>query len=209
MRRSSRTTYSPVDRRRKRIHLNGALAALVVAAVILSGCGAKSERDQAYAALSAGLRAQSAGQLSAAADQYRKAIAHDPSNKYAYYNLGLVNQLSGLNDAAEQNYRAALQIDPNFIAALYNLAIIRAAASPQEAEQLYRHVIALQPNGAAPHLNLGFLLKSLNRKDEAKAEFVSAMTLDPSFASHVPVDFRTPTKPVAAASPAAPVKRSP
>jgi tetratricopeptide (TPR) repeat protein len=204
-----------VDRKRPPVYWAGAVAALVVAALILSGCGAKSEKDQAYAALNAGLRAQSAGQLSAAADLYRKAIAHDPTNKYAYYNLGLVNQLSGQNDAAEQNYRAGLQIDPNFIAALYNLAIIRSAASPQEAEQLYRHVISLQPNDPGPHLNLGFILRSLNRKDEAKAEFASAILLDAAFMSHVPIEFRPVTKAAPApksalaATPSPAARRSP
>jgi tetratricopeptide (TPR) repeat protein len=197
----SRTIY-PSDRKPPRISQGGVMAALVVAALLMSACGARSERDQAYAALNAGLRAQSAGQLSTAAEQYRKAIAHDPTNKYAYYNLGLVNQLSGQSEAAEQNYRAAIQLDPNFVAALYNLAIIRAGAAPQEAEQLYRHVISFQPNDPAPHLNLGFLLRSMNRIDEARAEFATVMLLDPAFTSHIPVEFRTTKAKPAPAAPA-------
>jgi Flp pilus assembly protein TadD len=128
--------------------------------------------------------------MTQAADHFQKAIVKDPSNKFAYYNLGLVTQLSGQSAVAETNYRAALQIDPNFRSALFNLAIIRTAASPDEAEQLYRHVIALLPNDAGPHLNLAFLLRSMGRKDEAKAEFTRAVAIEPQYSSRVPADSR-------------------
>lgn len=178
--------------RLRRSHIVGALVLPTMLITSLSACGtpAKSEAQQAQDALNAGLRAQNQGNLTEAAEDYRKALAHDPTNKYAYYDLGLIDQLTGHSDSAEKNYRAALQIDPNMAAALYNLAIIRTTPAPEEAEQLYRHVIALQPNQAGPHLNLAFVLRSLGRKAEARTEFATAVALDPSLASRVPADMR-------------------
>jgi Tfp pilus assembly protein PilF len=167
----------------------GASIALALA-LTLAACGAKSPAAQAADELALGLRAEGQGQMTQAADHFQKAIVKDPSNKFAYYNLGLVTQLSGQAAVAETNYRAALQIDPNFRSALFNLAIVRTTPSPDEAEQLYRHVIALQPSDAGPHLNLAFLLRSMGRKDEAKSEFARAVTIEPTYASRVPADSR-------------------
>jgi tetratricopeptide (TPR) repeat protein len=169
-----------------------------LAAIVLAACGASAARsddqlDRDY--FDAGLRAQQAGNLTEAAADYRKALAHNPSDKFAYFDLGLINQQAGNNDAAEKIYRAALQIDPNFVSALFNLAIIRTPVDAQETEQLYRHVIALQPGAAGPHLNLGFLLRSLGRTDEAKAEFARALVLDASVAARIPADSRTAAAP--------------
>jgi len=174
----------------------------------LAACGAKSPAAQAGDELAAGLRAEGQGQMTQAADHFQKATVKDPSNKFAYYNLGLVDQLSGQTAAAETNYRAALQIDPNFRSALFNLAIIRTGPSPEEAEQLYRHVIALQPNDAGPHLNLGFLLRSMGRKDEAKVEFARAVSYEPLYASRIPTDSR-PAAAAAVVAPSPTPRRSP
>lgn len=160
-----------------------------MAAAVAAACGGSSATSNAQTAatdVSAGLSAQSAGNLTKASADYKDAIAHDASNKFAYYDLGLVQQLTNMPAAAEANYRAALQIDPNFVSALFNLAILRTTPSPAEAEQLYRHVISLQPTNAAAHLNLGFLLRSENRLAEGDAELMTATQLDPSLASRIP-----------------------
>jgi Tfp pilus assembly protein PilF len=146
--------------------------------------------------------------MTQAADHFQKATVKDPSNKFAYYNLALVNQLLGQTAVAETNYRAALQIDPNFRSALFNLAIIRTTPSPDEAEQLYRHVIALQTNDAGPHLNLGFLLRSMGRKDEAKQEFARAVATEPLYLGRIPTDMK-PANAAAAVVPTPTPRRSP
>jgi tetratricopeptide (TPR) repeat protein len=173
-------------------HCRRTLAAALVAAAVatLAACGGstspQSDAQIALNDLNAGLNAQAAGNLSEAATDYQNAIAHDAHNKYAYYDLGLVQQLMGQAAAAEQNYRAALLIDPKFVSALYNLAILRTGPSPAEAEMLYRDVISLQPNDAAAHLNLGFLLRSEGKITEGVMELNTAVQLDPSLASRIP-----------------------
>lgn len=168
-----------------------ALAATLLVVVGLAACGSSlssqaSSAKQAADALAAGLQAQTQGKTQEAIDDYNKVLQHDSKNKYAYYNLGVIDQQAGRNNSAEKNYRTALQIDPQFEPPLFNLAILRTPASPPEAESLYRQVIAVQPDNAAAHLNLGFLLRSLNRNDEAASEFSKAVSLDPQLASRVP-----------------------
>jgi Tfp pilus assembly protein PilF len=165
-------------------------AALVAVIATLAACGLSTPpQSQAQIAtndVSAGLAAQAAGNLSGAMTDYKNAISHDAHNKYAYFDLGDVEQLMGQAAAAEQNYRATLQLDPNFGRALYNLAILRTVPSPAEAEELYRHVISLQPINPSAHLNLGFLLRSERRIAEGNAELTIAVSQDPSVASRIP-----------------------
>lgn len=162
--------------------------AILVLVVGVAACGSSppSEAKQASDALTAGLQAQTQGKNQEAIGDYNKVLAHDPKNKYAYYNLGLIDQLAGRNDSAEKNYRNALQIDPEFVSPLFNLAIIRTTPSPAEAEALYRHVIAIQPNNAAAHLNLGFVLRTEGHKPEGDAELREAISIDPALASRAP-----------------------
>jgi tetratricopeptide (TPR) repeat protein len=183
---------SPPQPERHRHRRHAMTAVLVAVLATLAACGGSTSpsplSDAQIAAndVNAGLSAQAAGRLSDAATDYQNAISHDAHNKFAYYDLGLVQQLMGQAAASEQNYRAAIQIDANFARALYNLAILRTIPSPAEAEQLYRHVISLQPNDAAAHLNLGFLLRSENRIAEGNAELKTAVSLDPSLANRIP-----------------------
>jgi tetratricopeptide (TPR) repeat protein len=138
------------------------------------------------ALLNAGLAAQAAGRTSEASSDYHKILQMNPNNTYAYYNLGLMDQQAGRTDSAERNYRAALKISPDFPSALFNLAIIRTGPDPKEAEDLYRHTIAVTPNNAWAHLNLGFLLIQEGIKAEGVAELQKALKLDPSLVTRVP-----------------------
>ena len=164
---------------------------LLCAAVLmgLSACGPLgNKKDPALAnqELNAGLAAHYAGKLSEAQQHYKNAINDDPNTFFAYYNLGVIEQNAGQEREAESDYRKAISINPNLASAIYNLAIIRAKTDTQEAESLYRRAITLQPKWGTPHLNLGYLLQSEGRADEARSEFAVALTLDPSLMSRVP-----------------------
>jgi tetratricopeptide (TPR) repeat protein len=164
----------------------GATSLLIIA---ISACGtanSTSDAQQAADALNAGLRAQAAGKTSEAINDYNTVLQHDPKNKYAFYNLGLIDQQAGRADSAQTYYRKALTIDPEFAPALFNLAILRTVPSPNEAADLYRHVLSIQPNNADAHLNLGFVLRTLGRNDESAAEFAKAVALNPASASRLP-----------------------
>lgn len=169
-----------------RVYGIGAALLLVLAIAACNSPSTKSDAQQAADALNAGLKAQAAGNTQEAINDYNTVLAHDSKNKFAYYNLGLIDQTAGRAASAEKNYRSALAIDSEFVSALFNLAILRTGPSPNEAADLYRHVLAIQPNYADAHLNLGFVLKTLGRNDEATAEWVKAVTLNPQAASRLP-----------------------
>jgi tetratricopeptide (TPR) repeat protein len=160
----------------------GSLVLLLILASTLS-CQRKSDSERATEALNRGLTAHVEGRIDEAAEAYREVLSIDPDNKYAHYNLGLIDHQAGRSDAAEVKYRMALSYDPDFVPALFNLAILRTAESPAEAEDLYRHVIEVQPDHATAHLNLGFLLISLGRQDEGQALIDQAILLDPTLES--------------------------
>jgi tetratricopeptide (TPR) repeat protein len=110
----------------------------------------------------------------------------DPDNEYGYYNLGLIEQTTGREVDAEKNYREALRIEPNFTEALFNLAILRTRARAlDEAATLYARVTTLDEDNAGAHLNLGIVLYSLGRNDQATAELSRAVALDPSLVGRV------------------------
>ena len=176
---------------------------LVVA--LIGACGhQKTDATKASDALAAGLKAHAAGQLVTAAEKYHETLALDPNNKYAYFDLGVIDQSQGRAASAEGNYRTALGIDPKFTPALFNLAIIRTPTDPAEAISLYQQVIAVNPNDADAHLNLGFVLKSTGKTSEGDAELSRAVQIDPALQSRI-----TPPQPTAAGTPSAPTTTRP
>ena len=168
--------------------LRSVTSVAALAVVLLAGCGGTTQHDPKLAQqeLSAGLAAHYAGRIDQATTHYKKALDYDPNNKWAFYNLGVIEQNAGHLDTAEKDYREAIRIDPGLSGALYNLAIIVTKHSPQEGEALYRRAIAADPKNGPAHLNLGFLLGTLGKNDEAQAEFNAAVALDPTFRSRVP-----------------------
>jgi len=143
--------------------------------------------------VTAGLKAQLAGNLSTAETQYRKAIQLDANSMIAHYDLGTVYDQQKETTLAVEEYRAALVIQPNFADALFNLAVDTAGSDPVTAQQLYLKVLSLQPNFAAAWLNVGFILESEGKGDEARADWAKAVVLAPSLASHVPTPAPTST----------------
>ncbi len=161
------------------------LVAVLGLTLALGACGGSTptvapDPKKAAAALDAGLRAQTDGDLQTAAEQYREALKFDAKNKYALYNLALVDAAQSNYGAAEEKYRVVLGIDPQYAPALFNLAILRKAqGDEQEAVSLYRRVIAATPKDAAAHMNLGLLLRAEGQKAEGDAEVRRAIALNP------------------------------
>ena len=171
----------------RRVRAAAGVSSLLITAALLSACGsAGSDAQQANALLNSGLQAAGKGDNATASSDYHKCLTHEPKNKFCNYNLGVIDQSAGRNQSAEVFYRAALVTDPNFVPALYNLALIREVVSPMEGENLYRQAIAVQPDYAIAHLNLGFLLRSEGRNTEGAAELLKATQLDPKLASRIP-----------------------
>ena len=174
------------------------MALLLVFALVATACPKKSSSQTVGALLNTGLKAHATGDTTEASKIYKEVLKKDPENKFALYNLGLIDQQAGKIESAEKYYRRALRTDPDFGSALFNLAILRTGSAPQEALELYKHAIALDPANASAHLNLGFLLISLGNTDEGNAELQKAVELDPTLAARVappqPSPSPSPTK---------------
>ena len=81
-----------------RLVVLGGFLTLTLAAV--AGCGSTSS-TAADGILAAGLRAQTAGNISEATSDYNQVLAINPKNQYAYYNLGLIAQQAHNNATAD------------------------------------------------------------------------------------------------------------
>jgi tetratricopeptide (TPR) repeat protein len=163
--------------------------------VLLTACGGQaaqatqpkqSDAEKAGILLRSGMVAHKSGRLAEAAKDYQKALVYEPKNQWAHYNLGLIEQVQGKTAAAVADYRAALEVDPTLVSAIYNLAILRSGAAPDEAIELYRRAIGVQPDMALAHLNLGFLLIAQGKQAEGTAELNQAAKLDPNLKGRVP-----------------------
>lgn len=187
-------TEPPGRRLSRPVLIAAVVAAAVVIVLVLFGLFSSGDNGGGSAAasaakdLQAGLSAQLAGDVDTALTYYDKVLEKDPKNTAAIYNIGVIRQQQGDLRAAENQYRLVLVINPDYPRALFNLAIIRTTPSPNEAVDLYRHVIAVEPDNAGAHLNLGFLLHDLGHDDEAQLEFAKAIELDPKLASRIPAE---------------------
>lgn len=188
-----------IKRWRTRRPMRYAAWALVLATILALGVAgivnlttSQPDSVQAAAYVNAGLSAQTQGRVAEAVEDYRRALAHDPRNKFAYYDLGTIEQQQGPSalNLAYSDYAAALQIDGKFAPALYNQAVLLTPSYPNQAVSLYQHVIQLTPGNATAHLNLGFLLLSLGRDEEARAEFATALHIEPALAARIPTSMR-------------------
>ncbi len=160
---------------------------VLATSVLVIGLAACGSPPTAASLVSAGLKAQLAGDDSTAESTYQQAIKLDPDNAIAHYDLGTVYDRQGNRSQAESQYTATLVIQPTFTDALFNLADDTASSDPTNAATLYEQVLTLQPSFAAAWLNLGFILQSEGQTAEAKADWAKAVALDASLASHIPV----------------------
>jgi tetratricopeptide (TPR) repeat protein len=174
-------------RRRTRIISSLALtAALVLGATGCSGddstsssASAKPDTKKAATSVDAGLKAHSAGDLTAASADYKQALKYEPTNKFAFYNLALIDASNGNYGLAEANYRSAIKSDAKYEPALFNLAILQTSSDPAEAISLYKRAVVVERKDAAAWLNLGLLLRDEGKVTAGNKAVLRAIALNP------------------------------
>ena len=108
-----------------------------------------------------------------AARYYQQALQVDPEYNEAR------NRLLFLY-LEQKDYAAALRLEPTLMDVLSRLAYDQFhAGQVDEALQLYRHQVAIEPENAAAHANLGAALAQSRRYREAMKSFERARALDP------------------------------
>jgi TolB-like protein/Tfp pilus assembly protein PilF len=138
------------------------------------------------------LHAQSlrADGLQRSVDLFRQALALDPG--YALAHVGIAESyrrmIFGADGApsevfgpSRQAVLRALEIAPQLAEAHAQLAWLRYWDDHDwpEAERVFRHALALNPNVVGAHFGLGFLLLTLGRQEEGLQHVKTARALDP------------------------------
>ncbi len=161
--------------------------ALALAVVVLGACGVIGGSTASPSAgdastLARGIAAHNANRIDEAISLYYQTLAQDPTNKFALYNLGQIENNTKKNAvAAEAWYRLALESDKAMPEALLQLGILRQRVGDSiESASLLRRLIAVDPNNAVAHFNLGLALRSLGQTADANTEFATAQRLDAS-----------------------------
>lgn len=155
------------------------VAAVVVALLVGSG---PSDRQRAASEVSAGIKAQNAGDLAAAAGHYREAMHLDARNVYAAYDLGVVLSKQGDATAAAKAYQQAIAIRSTYEPALFNYGVLlQRQGQDSAAIGMYQRAVQADPSDPRAHFNLGLMLRSMPKyAKDGLAQLQIAVKLDPS-----------------------------
>jgi tetratricopeptide (TPR) repeat protein len=99
----------------------------------------------------------------------------------AHCALGVALGKAGRMDAAAGAFRAALGSSPDMVQAHFNLAGLLAATEPAAAMEHYRAVLRVEPHNVIARYELGRLLASDGRAEEALSHFREVVRLEPGF----------------------------
>jgi predicted O-linked N-acetylglucosamine transferase (SPINDLY family) len=128
---------------------------------------------------------QSLGQLSGAADAYRRALAIDPESSDVHFALGSVLQSLGNYAGAIAAYERAVELQPGSFAALNNLGnCLQRGGHFHDAAAAYTRALEIRPDEPGAMANLGTVLQDIDRPDEAIALLRAAVALEPTQPAH-------------------------
>ncbi len=107
-----------------------------------------------------------------------------PQDQGAHFNLGVAYGAMGNPDEIDE-YKKTLEIDADYVPAYLNWGgALFAKGNYEEAIQLYKQALVINPLSASLHYSLSIALDQVNRKDEAAAELALAAKIDPKYAAH-------------------------
>jgi tetratricopeptide (TPR) repeat protein len=161
------------------------LAPALLLALPLAACSNGDADDQSAAALALveqGITQMTQGENEKAEKTFERALRLDDEQYLAHYNQGVIDQRANREKDAEKHYEDALELEPEHGASLYNLAILTESEDLDEAIELYRDAIKVQPSNAAAYMRLGFALNHLGRTAESEPMLAKGLELDPSMA---------------------------
>jgi predicted CXXCH cytochrome family protein len=107
-----------------------------------------------------------------------------PRDQGAHFNLGVAYGAMGSPDEISE-YKRTLEIDEDYVPAYLNWGgAMYTRGQYQEAIDLYRKAININPLNASLHYSLSVALDRVDKKPEAEAELALAARIDPKYASH-------------------------
>ena len=166
----------------------------VAAALLLSACttGNKKSVSNAQNAAIANTQLGSAymnqGNLALAKDKLDRALAQDPSNPEVHSVRGMLFDKMGMPKDADAEFRTALRLAPKDPNVINNYAVFLCQRGrTDEGVKLFEEAAtnALYSTPEAAYTNAGVCLRSAKRDDQARAQFVKALQIKPSFVDAV------------------------
>lgn len=116
------------------------------------------------------------GQLDAAEEHYKRAIALRSDFAEALNNLGELMVQRGDHEEARQLFEQALGIDPGYVVARQNLATSLSRVDRDAARDQFEKCVELDPSRCACHEGLGVLALEGNEHDTAQVYFERQLT---------------------------------
>lgn len=107
---------------------------------------------------------------------FQQAIFYKQDYKDVFYQLGCLYKQQNKRDKAAENYRKALQIQPDYL--IYN--DLASVVSDEESIGYYRQALALKPDNADIHYNLGVAAHVLGKWNIVLESYQQAISLQPS-----------------------------
>ena len=119
--------------------------------------------------------------MAAAAQQYRRALDHDPDLVAAIINLANIRYAKDELAEAQALYERAIGLDPTYFEAYFNLGNIHHDHGRYvDAESCYREALDLNPGYADAHFYLAVTLEKMGRSADARAHWRAYQTLAPT-----------------------------
>ncbi len=120
------------------------------------------------------------GDVAAARDAYRLALADDPNNRDALLGMAAVDMRSGRYEAADELYRRLLQANPRDAHAQAGLLALRSnLTDPVAAESRVKTMLANDPGANVLYFTLGNEYARQGRWAEAQQSYFKAFAADP------------------------------
>jgi tetratricopeptide (TPR) repeat protein len=136
--------------------------------------------DNANARNNLGLAYFHVSRVPEAIEEYRAALALQPSYPGALNNLGNALGQSGRTAEAIEQYDSALRLEPKYAAAHFNLAnTLVGAGRTAEALPHFEETLRIQPDFAVGHLDYADALSRAGRSAEAIEQYQAALRTSP------------------------------
>jgi tetratricopeptide (TPR) repeat protein len=126
-----------------------------------------------------GIELADRGWLDEAEKEFQKAIALDPDAAHPHENLAMLHARRKRWREALLSHLRAVELEPRSAGARFTLASFLANHALEMAESEYREAIAVDPEHAESHLELGLALADMGRVEEGLKELEVAVRLAP------------------------------
>ena len=133
-------------------------------------------------ALAEAVALHQAGQLAEALDAYKEILRENPLQPDALHLAGVIALQTGLYELAIDLIGQAIDVKPHFLYYCHLGNAFKAQGQPDSARECYGRSLALKPDHAESHYNLGVVLQELGELGQAVERYRQAVSINPDYA---------------------------